>query len=100
MLEAGTNSQLDKYILILFEQYVMQDQTHSLFNSKTIERLCSDILISKRQRDGANEWLHLLKAGSLYMETKNYFRFGLIVLQDILGYDVRQLVTGIHFCVF
>ncbi len=38
----------------------------------------------------ANEWLHLLKAGALYMEKKNYFRFGLIVLQDLLGYDVRK----------
>ncbi len=24
------------------------------------------------------------------MEKKNYFRFGLIVLQDLLGYDVRK----------
>jgi hypothetical protein len=51
---------------MLFEQYIMQDQTHSLFNSKTIERLWSDILISKRQRNVANEWLHLPKARALY----------------------------------
>ena len=68
----------------------MQDAAHSLFNDKTIKRLCSNITISNKQKRSANEWLNLLESGRLDKERQNYFRFGFVVLQDILGYDVRK----------
>jgi hypothetical protein len=68
---------------------MMQDSAHSLFNEKTIKRLSSRISISNKQRKSAYEWLGLLESGSLDKEKRNYYRFALIVLQDILGYNIR-----------
>ena len=56
----------------------------------TIERLCSNVTINNKQKKSANEWLRLLESGVLSKEKVNYFRFALIILQDILGYPVRR----------
>jgi hypothetical protein len=68
----------------------MLDPQHALFNEQTIKKLCSTVAISPKQQESAQAWLELLKSGSLNAETSNYIRFALYVLQDILGYPVRQ----------
>lgn len=66
------------------------DPTHSLFNEKTIQRLCSDVTVTSKQRNSAKDWLEMLKSGSLTEEKSNYFKFAIYVLQDILGYSVKE----------
>ena len=61
-----------------------------MFNSKTIKRLCSNVKISTKQKKAASKWLNLLESGQLEKERQNYFRFGLIILKDILGYPVKE----------
>jgi hypothetical protein len=68
----------------------MQDTTHALFNNKTIEKLCSNITIDSKQKNSAKKWLNLIESGSLNKEKENYFRFADIILQDVLGYSVRE----------
>ena len=68
----------------------MQDPIHSLFNDKTIHRLCSDIDISKSQKASAKQWLEWLKSDSLSNEEKNYLRFANYILDDILNYPVKK----------
>ncbi|KAF6247115.1 hypothetical protein C6990_05390 [Nitrosopumilus sp. b3] len=63
---------------------------NDLFNPKTIRRLCSDVKISTKQKKAASEWLKLLESGQLEKEKQNYFKFGLIVLKDLLGYPVKE----------
>lgn len=68
----------------------MQDIKHSLFNSETIKKFSSAVNITAEQKKSAQAWLELLKSGSLDAEKSNYIKFVLYVLQDILGYPVRQ----------
>lgn len=63
---------------------------NDLFNPKTIKRLCSDVKISTAQKKAANDWLKLLESGQLEKEKQNYFKFGLIILKDLLGYPVKE----------
>ena len=69
----------------------MQDQTHALFNNKTIVKLFSDIVVTEQQRNSANRWLELLESGVLDKERSNSVRFVFMVLQDILGYNRNDL---------
>lgn len=69
----------------------MVRQANLLFNAKTIKKLCQDIAITDKQRESAKEWLKLLEENKLEDEKKNYFRFGQIILQDILGYSVKEI---------
>src|SRR5919106_696460 len=68
----------------------MQERTHTLFDEKTISRLCSNVKTTREQKKSATEWLSLLESGSLHKEKGNYFRFGIMVLQEILGYPIRD----------
>lgn len=68
----------------------MRDQSFALFNQKTIDRLCSQTTITDEQHQATAKWIALLKTGALDKEKKNYFKFALIVLRDILGYDVEK----------
>ncbi len=63
---------------------------NDLFNPKTIKRLCSDVKISISQKKATKEWLKLLEKGELEKEKQNYFKFGLIILKDLLGYPVKE----------
>ena len=65
--------------------------TGALFKPKTIRRLCEDIELSEKQIKAAKEWLDLLKQDKLKEERANYFRFGTIVLKDILDYSIRDM---------
>lgn len=62
-----------------------------LFNQKTIERLCEDITLTSKQKQASEEWLKLLDDSKLIDEKKNYFKFGEIILQDILGYKIKEI---------
>ena len=64
---------------------------NNLFNKKTIERLCNDVTISKKQLESAKEWLKLLQDKKLEDEKSNYPKFMYIILQDILGYSIKEL---------
>jgi len=68
----------------------MQEATTQLFNQKTIAKFCSNIVVGSPQQKAAEQWLELLESGLLDKEKRNYFRFALVVLQDILGYAVRE----------
>ena len=69
----------------------MARQTNALFDTKTIRKFCGDIQITDKQRDASQKWLKLLDDKKLEDETKNYFRFGQIILQDILGYNIEDI---------
>lgn len=62
-----------------------------LFNQKTIQRLCQDVKLSSKQKIASKEWLKLLNDNKLEDEKKNYLRFGQIILQDILGYPMKEI---------
>jgi hypothetical protein len=75
----------------------MVRQTNALFDTKTIKKFCNDIEITDKQREAAKEWLTLLEGKKLEDETKNYFRFGQIILQDVLGYQIKDIDFGRMF---
>lgn len=62
-----------------------------LFNPKTIERLCRDVKVTPKQRQGSKEWLSLLDDCKLEDEKSNYPKFMQIILQDILGYPIKEI---------
>ena len=61
-----------------------------LFNPRTVARLSSRITPTAKQVHNAREWIELLESRQLEKEKKNYFRFAIIVLHDILGYSIRE----------
>ncbi|HXG74678.1 MAG TPA: TaqI-like C-terminal specificity domain-containing protein [Candidatus Nitrosotenuis sp.] len=69
----------------------MASQANLLFNTKTITRLCQDVKITSKQRQAAKEWLELLEANKLEDEKSNYPKFMQIILQDILGYPIKEI---------
>ena len=64
----------------------------SLFSPRTVKGLCAGAEPSRRQRDAAENWLALLGAGELAGEQKNYLKFAKIVLSDMLGYPIDDLL--------
>ena len=62
-----------------------------LFKLKTIQRLCNDVKITSKQKQAAKEWLELLDSDQLGDEEPNYPKFMQIILQDILGYPIKEL---------
>jgi predicted type IV restriction endonuclease len=62
-----------------------------LFNPKTVMRLCSKINLTVKQKTAAKEWLSFLEQGKLTGEKINYPKFMIIVLQDLLGYDIKNM---------
>ena len=62
-----------------------------LFNSKTVKRLCKDILISPTQEKAVDDWLSLLDNDELEDEKHNYLVFAETMLQDILGYQQKDI---------
>lgn len=71
----------------------MPEPSYALFNEKTVNRVCSDIWLSDKQKEGATRWLNLLKNDQLFEEKKNYLKFAGYVLEDILDYDLRTEVN-------
>ena len=66
-------------------------QSNQLFGKKTIEKFCSDIKITTKQKKAVKEWLDLLNENKLRDEKKNYLKFSRIILEDILGYPVKNI---------
>lgn len=63
-----------------------------LFSPRTVKGMCASARPNRRQRDAAGQWLALLGAGELSGEQKNYLKFAKIVLSDMLGYPIDDLV--------
>ena len=53
--------------------------------------MCSKVKVTSKQKQAAKEWLKLLADGKLKKEKLNYFKFGLYVLRDMLGYDIKTM---------
>lgn len=68
----------------------MKDPAHSLFNEKTIQRLCSNESITEEQIERANQWIYWIKKDLLRDEVENYNQFAVFILQKILGYDTEK----------
>lgn len=66
----------------------MQEQNATLFNPKTINRLCSSVTISSTQKRAALQWLGYLDNDQLRDERSNYLRFADLILDKILGYPI------------
>jgi len=66
-------------------------QSNQLFGEKSIEKFCSDINVTPKQRKASKQWLELLHKNSLQDEKKNYLKFSKIMLEDILGYDIKDI---------
>lgn len=64
-------------------------QSRALFNPKTVARLAKDTVITQKQRKAAREWIQLLESKTLGKEKQNYLKFALIVLQELLNYQIR-----------
>lgn len=64
----------------------------SLFNSKTIQKICSDVELNEKQKTAASEWLQLLEKNQLKDEQSNYPNFQQIILQDLLDYSRNQII--------
>jgi len=62
-----------------------------LFNPKTVNRLCQDVILTDDQKKSAKEWLELLDQGKL-KEKSNNLRFANIILDKILGYPINDIV--------
>ena len=63
----------------------------TLFNQKTIQRLCKDTLITTTHKKYVKEWLNLLEQNALRKEEENYDIFSEIILENILGYSRRDI---------
>ena len=63
-----------------------------LFSPRTVKGLCAGAKPNRQQREAAEQWLALLETGELASEQKNYLKFANIVLSDILGYPINDLV--------
>ena len=68
----------------------MPTSDSALFNPRTIARLSSSVNPTPKQAHNTREWIELLKSGQLEKEKRNYFRFAIVVLQEILGYSIRE----------
>ena len=69
----------------------MQDPIHALFNQKTVQRICSDIILTDIQRKSAFKWLELLRSKALEDEKTNYIKFAHYILEDVLGYPINEI---------
>ncbi len=69
----------------------MVNTQNQLFNKKTINRLCQDIVITDTVRVSVNEWLKLLEKDELKNEKSNYLKFKDIVLEGVLGYSRNRI---------
>jgi len=63
----------------------------NLVNPVTLEKKIEEITVTKKQLKIAKEWLSMLKKGELKEEEINYFRFGTLLLRDVLGYPEREI---------
>ena len=61
-----------------------------LFNPRTINKLCQDVILTEEQKKNAKKWLKLLKEEKLREEQNNYIPFANIILEGILGYPVNN----------
>ena len=66
-------------------------QSNQLFVKNTLEKFCSDVKITAKQKKAAKEWLDLLNKNKLRDEKKNYLKFSRIILEDILGFSTKYI---------
>lgn len=60
-----------------------------LFNPKTVNRLCRDVVLTKKQKESAKQWLKLLKENKLKKEQENY---GVLIKMNLnLFYNIFLL---------
>jgi len=62
-----------------------------LYNEKTVKKKFSDVVITKKQRKVAKEWLSKLKNNELEKEKANYFIFRDMILRDLLNYPEEDI---------
>ena len=62
-----------------------------LFNSRTIKKLCVKVDVTNAQKKAAKEWLTLLENNKLEEEKPNYPVFMKIILEEILGYPIKEV---------
>lgn len=63
-----------------------------LYNLRTVEKLCKDVELTEIQKQAANEWMILLEENKLKKEVESYSKFQRILLEDILGYSMREIM--------
>jgi hypothetical protein len=63
-------------------------QEFPLFKEKTLKRLCSEIEVTRKQKNASKKWIELLENDELREEVTNYPKFMIYILQDLLGYDI------------
>ena len=68
----------------------MQNQYGNLFNINTIKKITSNISLTEKQIESANQWIMKLNENMLKDEVQNYPQFALLVLNDILGYEIKE----------
>ncbi len=61
-----------------------------LFKKRTLLAAARLVTPTPEQIAFASEWGELIRSGTLAKERRNYFRFGNLVLQGILGYSVSR----------
>ena len=61
-----------------------------LYDGKTIKKISTSVTLNEKQKKAAKEWLNLIKDKELQAEENNYFKFGGWILEDILGYPIRE----------
>ena len=66
--------------------------TNELFDTIKVKKLRSEVIITDKQRNATKEWLRLLSNNELEKEEENYTKFQQIVLQDILGFSLYEIV--------
>lgn len=70
----------------------MVSTNEMLYNLRTIKKLCKDVKLTESQKKVADEWLTLLEENKLDKEKKNYTKFERILLEDLLGYSMREIM--------
>lgn len=62
-----------------------------LFNQRTIDRQCQNIILTEKQKSSAKKWLSLLAVGAHKEETPSYRHFEDLVLRDILDFTESEI---------
>jgi hypothetical protein len=62
-----------------------------LFNPRTIKKFCAKVEVTNAQKRATREWLNLLENNKLEEEKPNYPVFMKIILEEILGYPIKEI---------
>ena len=63
----------------------------SLFHHKTIKKLREQTGLTPKQKEASGKWLSYLDAGDLEKEKESYPKFMKTILQDILGFPMKDI---------